>query len=104
MPAPGVLVIGTVDPPVQQQPFALRTGKAPSLPRITLLFALSGPQVQIDLLHEFSLHRNVTAAAAEVDGDPAISIETSDAETAVWEVRGTVGLFDDAAVEVDGQP
>jgi hypothetical protein len=72
------------------------------LPRVTLLFTLSGPQIQSDLIHEFSLHRDVKASAYEYQGAPAIRVETSDGAGAVWEVRSTVGLFDDRATEIRG--
>lgn len=69
---------------------------------MTLVFRLSGPLVQQSLLQEFSLHHDVVASADEVDGDPAIRVETSDADGAVWDVRATVGMFDDLATEIDG--
>jgi hypothetical protein len=71
------------------------------LPRITLVFALSGPRIQQDLLQEFSLHHDVTAAAEA--GANMIRVETSDAAGAVWDVRATIGMFDDRATEITGQ-
>ena len=72
------------------------------MPRKTLAFRLSGPLVQQNLLHEFSLHHDVTASAEQIDGAPVIRVETSDADGAVWDVRATVGMFDDQASEIDG--
>jgi hypothetical protein len=69
------------------------------LPRITLVFTLSDPRAQVDLLHEFSLHDGVVATADEVDGAPAIRVEAQDAVGTLWEVRATVGMFDDQARE-----
>ena len=71
--------------------------------RITLTFRLSGHDVQRDLIHEFALHHQVTACAADSDGAPTIMVETIDAPTALWDVRATVGMFDDHAKEV-GRP
>jgi len=73
------------------------------LPRITLEFALSAPHLQHDLLHEFSLHHDVVAVAEERDGICALRVETSDAPRAAWDVRATIGMYDDAAVEITGQ-
>jgi hypothetical protein len=73
------------------------------LRRITLTFRLSGPDVQRDLIHEFALHPQVTASAVDSDGAPTIMVETLDAPTALWDVRATVGMFDDHAKEVDRQ-
>ncbi|MEV7398079.1 hypothetical protein [Aeromicrobium sp. NPDC092404] len=68
--------------------------------RITLTFRVSGPDIQSDLLHEFSLHHGVAASAVELDGAPAIVVDTLDAPSALWDVRATVGMFDEAAEEV----
>jgi hypothetical protein len=73
------------------------------LPRITLVFVLSDPRVQTDLLHEFTLHDGVVASADQVDGAPAIRVEAQDAVGALWDVRATVGMFDDQAREQEGQ-
>jgi hypothetical protein len=73
------------------------------LPRITLEFALSAPHLQHDLLREFSLHHDVIAVTEERDGICTIRVETSDIPLAAWDVRATVGMYDDAAVEIDGQ-
>lgn len=73
------------------------------MPRITLAFRLSGSQAQHDLIHEFSLHRDVVATPDEVDGSPVVRIETTDSAGATWEVRATVGMFDDRAVELKDQ-
>lgn len=78
--------------------------KGTLLPRTTLEFRLSGPLVQQNLIHEFSLHHDVTATAHQVDGVPVIRVETSDAGGAAWDVRATVGMFDDDAIEIkDGE-
>lgn len=73
------------------------------MPRITLEFTLSGPQVQKDLLHEFSLHHDVDASAVDRGDAHVIRVETSDAPGAMWEVRATVGMFDDRASEIVDQ-
>jgi hypothetical protein len=73
------------------------------LPRITLEFALSAPHLQHDLLHEFSLHHDVVAVIEQRDGVCALRVETSDAPLAAWDVRATVGMFDDRATEITGQ-
>lgn len=73
------------------------------MPRITLAFIVSEPQIQQDLLGEFSHHHDVVATADEVDGTHVLRVETSDAAGAVWEVRATIGMFDDRAVEVPRQ-
>lgn len=72
------------------------------MPRTILVFRLSGPLAQQNLLHEFSLHHDVTASADELGGVPVIRVETSDADGAVWDVRATVGMFDDEAFEIEG--
>ncbi len=69
--------------------------------RTTLTFRLSGHGIQQDLLHEFALHREVIASAVDADGHPAIAVETRDAPAALWDVRATVGMFDETAEEVD---
>jgi hypothetical protein len=73
------------------------------LPRITLVFALSDPRAQTDLLHEFALHDGVVATADQIDGAPAIRVEAQDAVSALWDVRATVGMFDERAREQDVQ-
>ncbi|WP_332664549.1 hypothetical protein [Aeromicrobium sp.] len=69
--------------------------------RTTLTFRLSGDAVQRDLLHEFALHHDVIVSAVDSDGAPTIAVETLDAPAALWDVRATVGMFDDHAQEVD---
>ena len=73
------------------------------MPRITLVFTLSDPRAQADLLHELALHDGVVATAHEVGGAPAIRVEVQDSASTLWEVRATVGMFDDAAREEPGQ-
>lgn len=73
------------------------------MPRITLVFTLSDPRAQVDLLHEFSLHDGVIASAVEIGAQSAISVETYDSISTVWDVRATVGMFDDCAREEVGQ-
>lgn len=70
------------------------------LPRTTLVFTLSGTQVQQDLLHEFSLHDGVSVFADDIEGSAAIRVETTDSASAVWDVRATIGMFDDGATEL----
>ena len=71
--------------------------------RTTLTFRLSGPDVQRDLLHEFTLHPGVTAWSVDEEGVPTIAVETRSAPAALWDVRATVGMFDDGAEEVTSQ-
>ncbi|NRQ49162.1 hypothetical protein [Aeromicrobium stalagmiti] len=73
------------------------------MPRTTLVFSLSSSQAQRDLLHEFSLHRDLDATGEVTAGLPTIQVVVGDVATRVWEVRATVGMFDDAATEVGGQ-
>ena len=67
------------------------------------MFTLSDPRAQADLLHEFSLHDGVRAALDEIDGSPVLRVETHDSISTVWDVRATVGMFDDRARELDVQ-
>ncbi|MET0821528.1 MAG: hypothetical protein ABWY58_11220 [Aeromicrobium sp.] len=69
------------------------------MPRITWVFTLSDPRVQVDLLHEFALHDGVVATCDVVDGAPAIRVVTQDAVSTLWDIRATVGMFDDRARE-----
>ncbi|VXC55286.1 hypothetical protein [Aeromicrobium sp. 9AM] len=69
--------------------------------RTTLTFRLSDPAIQRDLLHEFALHQDVIVAGIISSGHPTITVETRDAPDALWDVRATVGMFDDLAEEVD---
>ena len=71
--------------------------------RITLTFRLSGHHILRDLLHEFALHHNVMVSSIESDHAPTIAVETLDAPAALWDVRATVGMFDDQALEVEAQ-
>ncbi|MFC5676870.1 hypothetical protein [Aeromicrobium endophyticum] len=73
------------------------------MPRITLVFTLSDPRAQADLLREFALHDGVVATPDEVEGAPAIRIEARDAVSSLWDVRATVGMFDDLAREWSAQ-
>lgn len=81
---------------------SLLTPRGRFLRRITLTFRLSGHDVLRDLIHEFTLHHQVIASAVD-DGGPTIAVETLDAPAALWDVRATVGMFDDHAKEVDAQ-
>lgn len=71
--------------------------------RTTLIFRLSHPDVERDLLHEFALHGDVTASAVERGGTPTIAVDAPDAPATLWDVRATVGMFDDRAEEVGAQ-
>ena len=64
------------------------------------MFLLSEVHVQHDLLREFSLHDDVAAVALEIYGRPAVSADVSTVAGAMWEVRATVGMFDDGASEL----
>jgi hypothetical protein len=72
------------------------------LRRITLTFRLSGHHILRDLLHEFALHHNVIVSVVK-HHEPTIAVQTLDAPAALWDVRATVGMFDDHALEVDPQ-
>lgn len=69
-----------------------------SLPRVLLTFKLSDTSQMPDLLREFALHDDVVARA-DRDG-VVLTVETGDSTPAMWDVRATVGMFDDQAVEV----
>lgn len=71
--------------------------------RTTLTFRLSGHDVQRDLVHEFALHHDVIVSATGADGHAVIAVETLDAPAALWDVRATVGMFDDHAEEIGDQ-
>ena len=71
--------------------------------RITLTFRLSGPHILRDLLHEVALPPNGMVSSIESDHAPTIAVETLDAPAALWDVRATVGMFDDQALEVEAQ-
>lgn len=49
------------------------------------------------------MHDGVEIRPAVQAGAPVIEVETFDTVTTAWDVRATVGMFDDAAVELDGQ-
>lgn len=66
--------------------------------RITLHFAVSDTSSLQDLLHEFALHSEVAATA--IDGSLTIAVETDNRPASLWEVRATVGMFDDRAQEI----
>jgi hypothetical protein len=70
------------------------------LPRTTITFRLSGAAHQQDLLHEFGLHDDVVVWQTDTDGQRLLTVETNGAHPSLWDVRATVGLFDDRAVEV----
>lgn len=74
--------------------------KGTLLPRTKLVFRLSGPQVQQNLIQEFSLHHDVIATGDDIDGVPLIRVETANAAGPIWDVRATVGMFDDHATEI----
>lgn len=71
--------------------------------RIVLMFRLSSLQRQQHLLEEFELYGGdgVVARAVEHEGFPALAVETYDSSTSLWEIRATVGLFDDVALEIE---
>lgn len=70
------------------------------MPRIAITFRLSGTAQQQDLLHEFGLHDGVVVHASGSDDQPLLTVETADTHASIWDVRSTVGIFDDQAVEV----
>jgi hypothetical protein len=72
------------------------------LTRISLTFRLSGESRQSDLAHEFELHEGVVTRASDADGQAVLIVETDDTEAAIWDIRATVGIFDEQAVEVPG--
>jgi hypothetical protein len=73
------------------------------LPRTTLVFTLSDLRAQTDLLREFAVHDHIVAVAVEIDGHPAIRVEAHDSVGSLWDVRATVGMFDDGARERTAQ-
>lgn len=81
----------------------LLTPKGTPLTRITLRFALSGPESQSDLLREFAMHDGVEVRSGSAGGLPVIEVDTFDTVTTAWDVRATVGMFDDAATEIGAQ-
>lgn len=88
--------------PVQQQPTIFADPKGdPAVPRNILTFRLSHADVREALVHEFSLHDGVEVGPADPHEPLHIVIETGGSATALWDVRATVGIFDDHAVEVD---
>jgi hypothetical protein len=71
-----------------------------TLTRIALTFTLSGETQQEDLLREFALHDGVVAHASGSADQPLLTVQTNDIHAAIWDVRATVGIFDEGAVEV----
>jgi hypothetical protein len=67
------------------------------------MFALSDPSIVDDLLHEFTLHAGVIATSVGADDGPLLRVETVSSTAALWDVRATVGMFDDGAREVVDQ-
>ena len=49
------------------------------------------------------MHDGVEIRTGWAEGAPVIEVETFDTITTAWDVRATVGMFDDAAVELGGQ-
>jgi hypothetical protein len=70
------------------------------LTRVSLTFRLSGESRQSDLAREFELHEGVATRASESDGQVVLIVETDDSDAAIWDVRATVGIFDEQAVEL----
>ena len=68
--------------------------------RSVLLFRLSNATVQLDLISEFSRHVDVVATPSIGEGRPSLRVETNGSSKAAWDVRATVGMFDDNAIEV----
>ncbi len=67
--------------------------------RTILTFRLAHADIRHALVHEFSLHDGVRVLDCGPD-ERTIRIETFNAPAALWDVRATVGMFDDAATEV----
>jgi len=92
-----------VQSPVQQQPLHLADPRNGLVQRTILTFRLSGADIQRDLLHEFALHHDVVASALDGDGTAKIAVQTINSPAALWDVRATVGIFDDGAEELEAQ-
>jgi hypothetical protein len=74
------------------------------LPRTTtLVFRLSTPEAQRHLVRELSFHQDVVVRTVDSDEGPVIAVETA-GDASTWEVRATVGAFDESAVEIEAQP
>ena len=69
------------------------------LRRTTLMFRLSNVTVQRDLVLEFALHEGIDARAHGTD-HPELMVDAVDNPATLWDVRATVGMFDDRAVEM----
>lgn len=69
----------------------------------TLAFRLSTGEAQQHLVQELSLHHGVTVRAVEAD-DPHVIVVEAVSDASTWEIRATVGAFDEKAVELEAQP
>jgi hypothetical protein len=67
--------------------------------RVRLTFTLCATDYVADLLHEFSLHDDVHATVDASGESYLLTVDVPDTTSAIWDVRATVGMFDDAAVE-----
>jgi hypothetical protein len=69
----------------------------------TLVFRLSAVEAQQHLLQELSLHQGVVVRPLGPAEPPVIVVELDSAASS-WEIRATVGAFDEKAIEMDAQP
>jgi hypothetical protein len=72
-------------------------------PITTLVFRLSAVEAQQHLLQELSLHQGVVVRPLDSAEPPVIVVELDSAASS-WEIRATVGAFDEKAIEMDAQP
>lgn len=86
-----------------KQPVHCPDRKRCPLTRTALTFRLSGPAPLPDLLREFALHKGVVTHTTGSSDQPLLTVETGDTQAAIWDVRTTIGIFDDRAVEVPNQ-
>jgi hypothetical protein len=68
--------------------------------RVQLVFAVSSVVVAQHLIEELHHYEKVLAKASYKDGQILLEIECPPEETIIWEIRGAVTIFDEAAVEV----
>lgn len=67
-----------------------------------MTFRLSGPHPLADLLLELAQHDDWVVRVAGHEHRPEVTVEAADSATAMWDVRATVGMFDDGSVELPG--
>lgn len=68
--------------------------------RAILTFRLADVTIRQALVHEFSLHDGVKIRPGDPEDPLMICVETSNSPAALWDVRATIGMFDDHAIEI----